>query len=109
MSFFHQKDLKLENVEPGIDRRILSHSDNLMAVEVHFAAQAVGEPHSHAVHEQMTYVKSGSFEVQLGEEKRVLKAGDGFCARQGVLHGVVALEEDSVLLDLFNPPREDFL
>jgi quercetin dioxygenase-like cupin family protein len=46
--------------------------------------------------------------VQIGEESRVLGAGDFYYIPPGVEHGSVALE-DSVVIDLFSPMRRDFL
>ena len=39
----------------------------------------------------------------------MLKEGDAYFARKHMMHGAVALEQDSILLDIFNPAREDFL
>ena len=47
--------------------------------------------------------------VDLDGEKRIIKEGDAFFAAKGTPHGVVALEEDSRLLDTFNPHRDDFV
>lgn len=44
-----------------------------------------------------------------GSDKRILKQGDSYYAAKNILHGVVALEDDSVIIDAFTPPREDFL
>lgn len=42
-------------------------------------------------------------------EKRIIKSGDAFLAGKGIPHGVVALEDDSRLLDTFNPHRREFI
>ena len=87
---------------------MLTYSDNLMVCELTFQKGAVGALHSHP-HEQVGYVISGSFEVEEeGQEKRILKAGDTYQIAPDVRHGVVALE-DSLLLDVFNPMRKDFI
>jgi quercetin dioxygenase-like cupin family protein len=41
-------------------------------------------------------------------EKKILKAGDSYLIKPDQIHGVVALE-DSKLLDVFTPMREDFI
>ena len=64
--------------------------------------------HAHEGHEQVSYIVKGSFEVVVGEERKVVTAGDSFYAGINVPHGVVALE-DSIILDVFTPLREDFL
>lgn len=93
----------------GIRRRIVAHTPQLMSVLVQFDKGAVGTPHSHEVHDQIAFCVSGSFECEIGGEKRVIRAGEAFCAPHGVMHGVVALEANSTLLDQFSPPRIDYL
>ena len=79
-----------------------------MMVEVNFKKGGIGNVHSHDKHEQVSYIVKGSFEVMVGEEKRIITKGDSFYAGLNIPHGVVALE-DSVILDVFTPIREDFL
>lgn len=57
---------------------------------------------------QIGYLLKGSFDVTIGDEQAVLKEGDSYYAQPGVVHSVVALE-DSALLDVFTPQREDFM
>jgi len=45
----------------------------------------------------------------MGEKKEILKEGDCYLVEPHVIHGVVCLEDDSRLLDVFTPKREDFL
>ena len=90
-------------------RRVLIHGGPLMLVEFRFAKGGVGSPHSHAEHDQIGYVAKGSFEITVGGVTRVAREGDSYLACRNVLHGVVALEDDSLLIDTFTPIREDFL
>jgi quercetin dioxygenase-like cupin family protein len=53
-------------------------------------------------------VASGCFEVTIGEEKKILRAGDGYYVAPNLPHGCVCLEA-GVLIDTFTPVREDFL
>ncbi len=105
--FVKNKDISREEIEPGLSRKILARGGKMMLVEVTFKKGAVGYLHSHP-HEQISYIQSGSFEVEINGEKRLLKAGDSFYAAPDIKHGVVALE-DSVIIDVFTPQREDFL
>lgn len=100
-------DVKLNDLGGGVSRKILAHVENLMMVEVNFSKDAVGVIHAH-VHEQVSYIIKGSFEVNIEGKKEILKAGDTFYVLPNVLHGVLALE-DSTILDVFTPQREDFL
>ena len=97
----------LEDLGGGIRRRILAHGGSLMQVEVHFEAGAVGTLHSHP-HEQLTHVLSGEFEFTIGDETRIVRAGDTLYKRPGVAHGCVC-RKPGVLLDTFTPQRDDFL
>ncbi len=96
-----------EDLGGGVKRRILAHSENLMAVEISFEKGSVGALHAHH-HEQMTYVLSGAFEFEVNGEKQVIRAGDMTYKEPHVVHGAVCLEAGK-LLDIFTPQREDFL
>ena len=78
-----------------------------MAVENTFRKGAVGKLHHHP-HTQITYVVSGAFEFTIGDQTKVVRAGDSLLKEDGVRHGCVCLEK-GILLDIFNPAREDFL
>lgn len=105
--FIDASQLPFEAVGEGVRRKILGYGTNLMMVYVEFAKGAVGCLHDHP-HSQVTFVRKGSFEVQIGTERRILKEGDSFMAPPNTPHGVVALEE-GILIDSFSPIREDFL
>jgi quercetin dioxygenase-like cupin family protein len=90
-------------------RRVLSYGEGLMLVEFVFQKGGIGQPHSHAEHEQIGYITQGSFELTVGTEKRIIKSGDTYYAPRNTVHGVVALEDNSVIIDAFTPIRADFL
>lgn len=94
-------------VGEGVKRKIIASGGNMMSVEVSFKKGSIGPVHSHP-HEQVSYVLKGSFEFELEGKKEIIKAGDSYYTAPHAMHGVVALE-DSVILDLFTPQREDFL
>ena len=103
---FHDQ-ARPEETGAGVVRRILTYTDDVMAVENTFAAGSVGALHHHP-HTQITYVVSGVFEFEIDGEKRVVRAGDAMLKTDGVVHGCKCLE-DGVLLDIFAPKREDFV
>ncbi|UTT87187.1 cupin domain-containing protein (plasmid) [Vibrio pelagius] len=105
--FVYNKDIKLEDLGDGISRKVLAHSDNMMAVEVHFEKGAIGSMHNHP-HEQLTYVLSGKFEFTIGDEKKIVEAGDTMYKEPNIEHGCVCLEA-GVLIDNFTPMRKDFV
>lgn len=105
--FVVAKDTPKEDLGDGITRQILGYGPEIMIVRVWFEKGAVGQVHAHR-HSQSTYVESGSFEVFIDGEKRVLGAGDSFYIAPHLDHGAVCLEA-GVLIDTFSPLREDFL
>jgi quercetin dioxygenase-like cupin family protein len=106
-SFIIADQISWETVGNGIERKILGHDDEVMMVAVRFEKGAVGALHYH-VHRQISYVESGSFEVTIDGNKKVLSKGDCFFVAPDLEHGVFALEAGT-LIDIFVPSREDFL
>jgi len=100
-------DIEGQQAGEGVVRKVLAYTDELMCVENHFEKGAVGALHSHP-HTQITYVVSGKFEFTIGEETKVVSAGDTLLKKDGIKHGCVCLEK-GILLDIFNPMREDFV
>lgn len=107
--FFHIQEKEWEELGGGIKRKIVGYTDDLMAVHLSFDKGAVGAPHAHDIHDQIGYVVSGSFEAEVDGVKSILKAGDAYIAPKHFMHGAVALEQNSILFDVFSPLREDFL
>ena len=91
----------------GVTRRVLAHTEDMMVVQVAFAAGGVGAAHTHP-HVQSTYVASGRFLYTIGEEAYTLGPGDSVVVGPNELHGTRCLEE-GVLVDVFTPMRADFL
>ena len=106
-AFSPAASLAWEEAGPGVRRTLVAYNDDLLLVKVEFETGAVGALHQH-VHSQISYVESGEFEVTVGAEVRVLRAGDTFYAAPNVPHGVVA-RQAGALLDSFSPLRLDFL
>ncbi|SER38830.1 cupin domain-containing protein [Pedobacter rhizosphaerae] len=106
-SLIADNDIDWEDLGAGVKRKIMAYDENLMLVKVDFEKDAIGSVHNHP-HLQLSYVARGSFEVSMGEEKKVLNEGDVFFAPTLVYHGVRCLEA-GLLIDVFNPHREDFL
>lgn len=91
----------------GIRRQLLTHDERMMMVRVAFEAGAVGAPHSHP-HIQCSLVETGTFDVTIAGVTTRLSAGSSFLVPGGAVHGCVAIE-DGALVDVFTPPRADFL
>lgn len=105
--FVFNKDITAKACEPGVKRKILSYTEELMMCEISFEKGATGYTHSHP-HLQITYVVKGSFEFTIDGETKIVNAGDSLFMPSESVHGVVALEE-GMLVDVFNPMRKEFL
>jgi quercetin dioxygenase-like cupin family protein len=106
--YTENKNIAAKNLGGGVMRKVLSYSKNLMACELTFEKGAVGALHSHP-HEQIGYIVSGRLVYQEeGQEDKVLETGDTYYVAPNVVHGVQILE-DTKLLDIFTPMREDFV
>ena len=63
--------------------------------------------HSHP-HEQLVWVVKGRMDFRIDKERRVLEAGGIATIPGGVEHEGYC-HEDTEVIDIFAPPREDFL
>lgn len=106
-TFCRAAEGEIEQLEPGIRRRILAYGPDLMLCRVWFDKGAVGRVHSHP-HSQSTVIESGRFLVTIDGEEQELGAGDAFYVAPHLDHGSLCLEAGA-LIDAFSPMRADFL
>jgi len=92
---------------PGVVRRTLASGDRMTLCEVTLEKGAVVPRHSHE-HEQVGYLARGRLRFQIDGEEREVNAGDGYLLPSNVPHEVTALE-DSLVIDIFSPPRKEYL
>jgi quercetin dioxygenase-like cupin family protein len=64
--------------------------------------------HKH-IHEQMSYVLKGSIKFFIKGEEMILKPENIVVIPSNVEHGAEALEDDTMLIEIFSPAREDFV
>ena len=106
MTLIRTEDAKSFTPEPGMKRQVLAYNDQLMLVRHSLAPGWVGARHSHP-HHQLVYVERGSVRVDAGGNLFDAHAGDSFVLDGGIEHQVSALEQSEVL-DVFTPLREDY-
>lgn len=103
-------DMPREELSSTIGRRIIS-GERAMVAQVYLAAGAVVPRHEHD-NEQLTYILEGALEFTLGEgektQTQVVRAGEVLLIPGGLPHSAVALE-DTLDVDVFAPPRQDWL
>jgi quercetin dioxygenase-like cupin family protein len=106
--FFPEKEGKVDILEAGsVSRMIKAHGEKTMMVEVYFETGARGAEHAHP-HEQLSYCLEGEFDFFIGAENKSIKTGDTVLIPGGRKHGVLCRSKGR-LLDVFSPPRQDFL
>jgi quercetin dioxygenase-like cupin family protein len=101
------KHIKWTELGNGVKRQVLTFGPEMMLVKVAFETGASGILHQHT-HVQISYVESGKFEYSIGNNIQILEQGDSCYIPSDTLHGCKCLD-DGVLIDVFNPHREDFI
>ena len=106
MKYTRWKDVELEHLNPQIDRQMVV-GDQIMVARVLLAKGAHVPLHSHH-NEQVTYILEGALKFAIDGKEIVVRAGEVLCIPPNMAHEAWA-EEDTVDLDVFTPPREDWL
>lgn len=102
-------DLPREELTPLLSRRVVTGGD-LMIAHVYMKKGCLIPRHSHH-NEQLTYILEGCLRFRLGadgEEVVEVRAGEVLCIPRDLPHEAEALE-DTLDVDVFNPPRQDWL
>ena len=102
-------DLPREELNPLLARRLITGGD-MMIAHVYLKKGGIVPKHEHH-NEQLTYVLEGSLRFRLGEDGEQVvdvNAGEVLCIPRNLPHEAEALE-DTLDVDVFNPPRQDWL
>lgn len=102
-------DMAPEQVTPMFDRRLIT-CERVMLANIHLKQGCLVPMHSHE-HEQVTSILRGGLRFWIGSEEAesfVLKAGEVLHIPSNVPHKAQAVEDTDVL-DVFSPPRQDWL
>lgn len=100
-------EIEWEDADPGIKRQVYGYNEQLMMVRITFEKGAIGVLHKHH-HTQVSYIESGVYELTIGDDKKILKQGDGYFVPPNTVHGLICIEP-GILVEAFTPCREDFL
>ncbi len=106
---FKWDDMPVEQVTDLLSRRLIT-GDRMMIAHVYLDKGAIVPKHSHE-NEQITYILEGALRFWIGEdgaEELVLRSGEVLHIPSHVPHKAEALE-DTLDVDVFSPPREDWL
>jgi len=100
------KNAELFSPEAGLSRQVLAFTDKLMLVRHLMERGWVGARHSHP-HEQLVYIIRGRIQFSAPGGTFEARMGDSFVVPGRIEHQVRAIEE-SEILDVFTPSREDY-
>lgn len=107
MTLFRKKDdARFRPVVPGIKMRPLGSGEQTNMVEMHLDKGFVHEIHEHP-YEQTGYLISGKLRVTIEDVQYLAEPGDGWSIPGGVRHGTEILE-DTVVVEVFSPVREEY-
>jgi quercetin dioxygenase-like cupin family protein len=98
--------LPWERINDKITRRVLAGNKG-MIVWWKLKAGARAAAHQHH-HEQIVWMLKGRMDCRMGSERRSMIGGDVAVIPANIEHEGF-FPEDSELVDVFAPPREDFL
>ena len=107
MPFVNPGDLPQLELFPGIVSALAS-GDNLMLSFLEMEQDAEVAEHSHP-HEQAGLVLAGKLRFRIGQEEKVVGPGEAFIIPPNVVHWGVVEEGPAKVLDIFSPPREDYV
>lgn len=105
-TLYRWTEIEREPMNPLITRQYLTNTNTTFArIELRKGARV--QRHHH-LNEQISHVVAGALEFLLDEGSITVRAGEILCIPSDAPHEVLALE-DTIALDIFNPPRKDWI
>jgi quercetin dioxygenase-like cupin family protein len=109
VTFYRWNDMPKEQVSARLSRRLIT-GERMMLAHVYLDKGCIVPKHQHE-NEQLTYVVDGALRFWIGEDESEVidvRAGEVLHLPSWVWHKAEALE-DTLDVDIFSPPREDWL
>jgi quercetin dioxygenase-like cupin family protein len=100
------KNVEREELNPLIGREMVV-GNKIMLARVLMKKGAHVPMHQHH-NEQVTYILEGALKFAIDGKEIVVRAGEVLCIPSNMPHEAWAVE-DTLDLDVFDPPREDWL
>jgi quercetin dioxygenase-like cupin family protein len=107
--FYRWDDMPKERVTDQISRRLVT-GERMMLAHVYLQKGSLVPQHQHE-NEQLTYILEGALHFWIGadrSEEVIVRAGEVLHIPSNVPHEARALE-DTLDVDVFSPPRQDWL
>ncbi len=108
-TFYRWSDMPRERVSDVLDRRLIT-GEQVMLTHVYLKKGAIVPQHNHH-NEQITYILEGALRFWIGEDESEVidvRSGEVLHIPSLVKHKAEALE-DTLDVDIFSPPRQDWL
>jgi len=108
-TFYRWDDVERERVTPLLDRKLIT-GDQVMLSQVFLKKGCIVPKHQHH-NEQFSYIVDGALRFWIGDDlskEVIVRAGEVLHIPAYVWHKAEALE-DTLDMDIFSPPREDWL
>lgn len=102
------QDIPEEAVRRGVSRRGYATDDVMLMMNV-VDAEMERRPHSHADFDQLVCILEGSCNYYVDGEAHEMGPGSLMLVRAGAEHYIEPIEAPCVNLDIFVPPRSDYL
>jgi quercetin dioxygenase-like cupin family protein len=109
VTFYRWDDMPKEKVTDLLERRLIT-GDRMMLAHVYLKKGSVVPRHQHE-NEQLTYILEGALKFWIGEDESremIIRAGEVLHIPSWVWHKAEAIE-DTLDVDIFSPPRADWL
>lgn len=106
LQYIPWETIPLEDLNPLLQRQFVVGEDMMLA-RVLLKKGCIVPEHSHQ-NEQITYILEGALKFWIDGKVIVVKAGEVLLIPRHMPHKAEALE-DTVDLDVFNPPRKDWV
>jgi quercetin dioxygenase-like cupin family protein len=99
-------DIEIETMNPLLGRQLIV-GHQVMLARVLLKKGCIVPLHSH-VNEQISYILEGALKFYIDGKEIVVRAGEVLTIPPNMPHKAEAME-DTVDLDIFNPPRADWI
>src|SRR5271154_2787520 len=106
LQYIPWRTIELESLNPLLQRQFVVGQE-IMLARVLLKKGCIVPQHSH-YNEQLTYILEGALKFSIDGREIVVHAGEVLCIPSNMPHKAEALE-DTVDLDVFNPPRADWI
>src|SRR6059058_1194359 len=109
VTHYRWKEIEEEPLSDVLSRKLIT-GDRMMLAHVYLDKGCIVPRHSHE-NEQITYILKGALRFWLGEDEQeeiVVRAGEVLLIPSNLPHKAEALE-DTLDVDIFSPPRQDWL